>query len=359
MHEDRLRAILPFLRPRTEEPTGLMLLLVAILCLGIASLVALHIWRRRIQHLRMQARFAKLATEKNLDPAQATYLAQLARQSRMNNPLLLLNSIYAFDRIVGRRAAALTGAAHESELHRIGAVRSALEFDHMPPDQPLRTTRQLESGLTVMVWHEDTERYFPWLLVARDERGLTIAPLFREDYEHFTELSHGDLLAARFWREQDTEYRFCGEVLTLDRDSFVATLRHDEAIERLQHRDFYRLDIQFAIDFAVVDMEGGAEEDGEGSAELLGQTLKGQVLNLSAGGLSALVDRPVPGGKKLRVDPSCNQPFALGGLVGEVLGDPIPTDDIQVQFAALPPERERVLVRQIYQYQLGRLPTND
>ena len=173
MHEDRLRAILPFLRPRTEEPTGLMLLLVAILCLGIASLVALHIWRRRIQHLRMQARFAKLATEKNLDPAQATYLAQLARQSRMNNPLLLLNSIYAFDRIVGRRAAALTGAAHESELHRIGAVRSALEFDHMPPDQPLRTTRQLESGLTVMVWHEDAERYFPWLLVARDERGLT------------------------------------------------------------------------------------------------------------------------------------------------------------------------------------------
>ena len=81
----------------------------------------------------------------------------------------------------------------------------------------------------------------------------------------------------------------------------------------------------------------------------MGQTLKGQVLNLSAGGLSALVDRPVPGGKKLRVDPSCNQPFALGGLVGEVLGDPIPTDDIQVQFAALPPERERVLVRQIYQ----------
>ena len=64
MHEDRLRAILPFLRPRTEEPTGLMLLLVAILFLGIASLVALHIWRRRIQHLRMQARFAKLATEK-------------------------------------------------------------------------------------------------------------------------------------------------------------------------------------------------------------------------------------------------------------------------------------------------------
>ena len=65
----------------------------------------------------------------------------------------------------------------------------------------------------------------------------------------------------------------------------------------------------------------------------------------------------MPGGKKLRVDPSCNQPFALGGLVGEVLGDPIPTDDIQVQFAALPPKR--VLVRQIYQYELGRLPTND
>ncbi|MEE3259392.1 MAG: PilZ domain-containing protein [Candidatus Latescibacterota bacterium] len=353
MQEDRLRAALPFLRPRTEEPTGIVLLFFIVLCIGILSLVALYFWRKRKQRLKLQTRFGKLGVEKGLAQSQILYLVQLAWQHRMNDPLLLLNSTYAFDRIVGRRAAEVIDTPDEIELDDISSIRTALGFDRLPPDQPLRTTRQFATGLTIMAWHEEAETFYPWILVGRDERGLTVAPLFRKDYARFDALERGDLFTARIWRKEDTEYRFSSEILTMDSSSLIATLHHDDSIERLQQRDFYRLDIQFDITFHVAGRVEEGEEDEEGPHELAGQTITGQVLNLSAGGLSTLVDQPVATGCLLRIDSACNQPFLLGNLHCAVMQGSAQdaSTNLQLRFCELPPERERELVRQIYQHQ--------
>lgn len=362
MNDERLRAVLPLLRPRTEEPTTLVLLVFAVLCIGIISLFALYLWRKRSRRLQLEARFVMLGAEKGLNETQILYLIQLAWQKRMKNPQLLLNSPYAFDRIAGSRAGELVDAPDQSELMEIGEIRSNLGFDRLPTDQPLRTTRQLETGLTIMVWQEADEDFYPWILVGRDERQLTIVPLFRQDYDRFLGLEPGELLLARIWREEDTEYRFSSEILEIDSASLVTNLRHAESLERLQQRDFYRLNIQFDIAFILRGATTAADDQEQRQDEFADQVITGHVLNLSAGGLCAIVDQPVPTAYMLQIDSSCTQPFPLAGICCEVMqGTAVDsTDPLLLRFDQLAPERERELVRRIYHYQInGREPADD
>ena len=78
MLEDRLYEALPFLRPRIEEPTTIVLFVFVVLCLGIASLIGLYLWRQRRQRIELETRFSKVGTQKGLAPRQILYLLQLA-----------------------------------------------------------------------------------------------------------------------------------------------------------------------------------------------------------------------------------------------------------------------------------------
>ena len=60
---------------------------------------------------------------------------------------------------------------------------------------------------------------------------------------------------------------------------------------------------------ADVNEEEGTQDD------LRGQHVTGHVLDMSAGGLSALTDQSVPTGAKMCVDSTCTQPFHFGGIL--------------------------------------------
>ncbi len=165
MPEDRLHEALPFLRPQIEEPTTIVLFVFVVLCLGIASLIGLYLWRQRRQRIELETRFSKVGTQKGLAPRQILYLLQLAWTTPMIAhsycPLLLLNSVYVLDKIAGGRASKLLHAAHQYELMAIGAIRIVLGFDRLSPEQPLHTTRQSATGWTIMVWRDETETFYP------------------------------------------------------------------------------------------------------------------------------------------------------------------------------------------------------
>ena len=56
MNDDRLRAILPFLRPRIEEPSPLVWSLFFLLCAGLAAVIIVHIHgQRKARRLRQNA----------------------------------------------------------------------------------------------------------------------------------------------------------------------------------------------------------------------------------------------------------------------------------------------------------------
>ena len=69
--------------------------------------------------------------------------------------------------------------------------------------------------------------------------------------------------------------------------------------------------MQFNIAFTLmadVNEEEGTQDD------LRGQHVTGHVLDMSAGGLSALTDQSVPTGAKMCIDSTRTQPLHFGGI---------------------------------------------
>lgn len=382
---DNLSPILPFLRPRSAEISLFSWLLLLLLVAAFIALIAYNLLRWRRQKRQVAENFLHLAKEMRLDSRQADFLLQLSREKRMNNPLLILTSVYVFDRHLGELAARLTNDNPDDPvLDTIAQIRTLLGFDELSADQALRSTRQVPAGQTLMIWDEgdESEEFSPWLVVDRDERAITIAPLLRDGQREFVPVQPGALLSARFWREGDTEYRFTTEVLAFSSQDRTALLRHVDRIERLQLRDFFRLPTHFPLFLFALpitpaekesepeDLLVRQEEEEEHAPEAeevspIGEPpaipvpddaprIAGQVANLSAGGLFLMTGDEVPIDHPLLIDPAFTGPFPLGGLLCEVVhATEVPQGQgLQLSFVDLPAAREREIVRLIYQHQI-------
>ena len=341
-----LGPFLPFLRPRSGEVTWYLALLLALLCLGGLLIAAGYLLRLHRHRQELRSRFLMLAGDKGLTPPQSRLLLDMTTGGRLESAHLLLTSVHTFDRYVSRYLDSRPGHATEGRLKQLDVIRHALGFDQVPRDQPLASSRQLGAGTTLMMalCNEESPQFEAWILVARDERVLTVAPLLHRASILFGALAAGIQVKVRFWREGDTEYRFTTLVTRIDRERRAVDLAHASPIERLQHRDFYRLPLRFAIEFATIEEEPSDRI-----------RLTGQVLNISAGGMLATVEKPVPTDALLQIPADFVGPLPLAGLLCEVVQQ---TQDprgatLQLRFQHVDPAREKELVRLIYEYQIA------
>ena len=377
---ERLREVLPFFRPRSAELTPFTITVLVLLCIGIVALVLLYYARIRRHRRELEERFLEQGLEKKLSVDQVQSLLQIANQRKMKSPLQLLSSVHVFDRHVGEYTESLAERdPADPLLGEIGDIRALLGFDRLAPNQLMRSTRQLEPGQTLMAWSEKSEKegYAPWLVVERDERAIQVVPVLREDTRLFDSLEPGEEVSMRFWREGDTEYHFTTEILDIAPGSRTITIRHTRKVERLQNRDFFRVEVHFDIELlalagaeealAEAEEEEVVEETPEGPAETpeeppeeevevdLDQAprLRGEVLDLSAGGLNVLLHDPLPPRSRLLIAPDFEGPFPLAGIVCQVITEtqePAGTS-LKLQFVDLPPAQENEIVRLVYQHQ--------
>ena len=195
-------------------------------------------------------------------------------------------------------------------------------------------------------------------------------------------------MSVRFWRDGDTEYRFTAVVVKRDGESFL--LKHSAEIERVQLRDFFRVDLDFPITlFALPERTGDDEQDPtgddgrEGRAALVlldddpdgdsdqgevvdapedghpvdGESprLAGRACDISAGGLSVVVRGDVPTMERWLIDPDFDEGFPLANLVCTIVGDRRGVGDsitLKLKYEDLPAAIESEIVRRVYQYQL-------
>ena len=305
------------------------------LFLVLALLLALRLWHHR---RKRQAQYQRRAADKGLKPAQRRLLWQVARQQR-RNPVLLLRCASAFELCVGECAARKDSTALLEELARI---RIRLGFDHLPQDQPVRTTRQLPQGQTLSLWPQDADpaQATPCLVVSRDEGTLVTAPLLNNP----PTWKAGMPLSVRFRRAQDAEYRFATRLLAFT--SHTLSLQHADQVERLQVRAFFRWETSFPLTLLA--------SVGHGQT----RSLEGTVTNISGGGLRLRVQEGVPTGTRVQVDPAYLGPFPLAGVEGQVVSSSTEAQrgSLRIQFTDLPRKVEAQILRRIFQHQLKHPP---
>lgn len=359
MNDDRLRAILPFLRPRIEEPSPLVWTLFFLLCAGLAAVIIVHIHgQRKARRLRQNA-LSKLAEQKGLEQADIDLLQSLT--SALERPVQLVESAYAYNRTVDPYVAELMQRdQHHPHLDHLATVRQRLGFDRVEPGRSVRSSHELPAGITLMVWLEDETHgaFYPWILVEQNERAWAIVPLLKEDYFRYPHLSSEPALTLRFWIGDDTEYRAVVPIQSIDAAQHAVYLEHTIQLERLQQRDFYRISVHFPLRFVVLSSGQDDPEPMEGSdakTETTAPFIDVHVLDLSAGGLSVETEEDAAyDGERFAVDDGFRGAFSLAGLVCEVVHrEQIEKAlRLQLRFEPMSEARRSQLVRQVYDYQL-------
>jgi len=306
--------------------------LLALLPLGLLVRYGLQEHRQR-RHRK--ERFLRRAQEKGLNASQCRLLWDLATQQR-RNPLLLLRFASAFELGVGEYT---VQRGEEQTLEELARIRKRLGFDRLPPDQPVRTTRQLAQGQTLSLWPQssDPAQATPYLVISKDEQALITAPLLSTS----PAWSLGTPLSGRFRRERDTEYRFATRLLALT--PHTLTLQHADRLERLQARAFFRWETSFPLTLLA----------GTGNGKT--HRLEGVVTNISGGGLRVRIQEGIPAGTRIVIDPQYRGPFPLAGVYGQVVSghEEAQRGYLRLRFIDLPRDIEAQIVRRIFQHQLG------
>lgn len=395
MPNERLRDILPLLRPRSAEPTLFTQTVFYLLCLGIVLIVFLYAFRRYRMRQRLAREFRDLADSLDLSKGEVALVKRAARQGGLTRPERLLTSAQAFERYVGAHASTLArrNLRHPGLAH-VARLRQTLGYHGVPEGQSLTSSRQLERGQTMMVWEDwhEEEQHAPWLVLDLDEGSMTLVPLLRGEEEHEDHVEVGDHLALRFWREGDTEYRFHSHVVELDDEAGSYRLEHANRVERMQQRDFFRIDVSFPVclyaltdgdsqseppevaaeEAAVVLLdrqeddgaaspdaaaaEGGDDADGAAPLDLdQVERLDCEAVDLSAGGMAVvLTAAEAPRPQRWLVDPEFSGAFPLAGVVCQRIGEKAEAGRLRIKmrFEGLSGAAESEIVRQVYQHQL-------
>ena len=350
---ERLRLVLPYLRPRSGEITWYAIAVLGLLALGLVLVLAFYFYRRRQQRQQRQAAFFKQAQQLGLKPNHSRFLWQRAVHNKMNDPLLLLSSPYIFDRQIGPFLIQLAQRLpKDGRLAIAQSIRALLGYNQVEPEHPLSSTWQLEPGQTLLLGIDKPSPNSAWVLVQQDMAGLHLAPLLGSNDQSMAKLEPGRRLKAQLWRNDDTAYYFASKLLSrkLDGREPVYVIAHSARLKRVHKRNYFRLQVQLPLTFFGLSQAPTATQ----SAIIDDSSpLEGQVVDLSAGGLGAIIADPIPDEGWLCIDPNYHGRFPLAGLCCRILrrNSMSKGKKIECQFVDLTPAQERSLVGQIYQYQ--------
>ena len=345
---------LPYLKLRHESPIPwLTSLIVALVVCLICGWILFSLYRAYRNRRRLWQTFLENSQQRGLNHNQRRLLLHIARRAHMAHPLLLLNSLNAFDKYAGHYAAQQArgnSPSNKENLTVVSQIRTVLGFDQLAPNQPMSTTRELEPGLVVLVWpnNEHIDHFIQCVVLKRDDGTITVAAQFTRDTRHLESLQVNDKVKVSFWREGHTEYHFHTRILGLMPSANAIILQHSERLERVQKRHFFRLEIKFNL------VLYWATQRSDGDVQIEDYPIKGQVTDISGGGFGFHTEDVVEPGSILAIDPEFVGPFLPAGLICKVVHQAKQLHDyhLRIEFVDLQPHQERVIIRAIYQWQL-------
>ena len=358
--DDSFREVIPYFRLRHDAPwvyEWLAYVLIGVVLAFVVTTVAIALVRQRRWHRHTWQSFRAAARERGLSTSQRDILEEMARAGKLKNPLLVLSSLTAFDRQVARhlKEHAHGDAREDPQLIKtLGGVRDKLGFNAVPEGTALASTREIGIGQRLMVWPAKggPSGFCQCVVTERDDAAIEAVPLLREDDCFLGELEAGDHVKVRFWRHDDTEYRFRTCILEADPATTSVALAHSARLERIQKRDFFRVEVKFPFLFYLLN-----EAEMQEPPTPAGKSRRGTVVDVSAGGLSMLADEEIPDGHLILIDTDHKGPLPLAGLIGRAIDQQRRGAGFssRVEFERISPARESELVSAVQQQQLRRV----
>ena len=249
--------VFEYVKPPTASAATLWWMLTVILSL-IALFLIYDIVSRQIRRLRARetssANFNQLALVCRLAPDEVNLLRHLIGICGIEFPDRVFTSFELFNTCLEEHGPDVPGLVSEADAKRLRLIRNRIFFGERSRLAPIRTTHELKSNQWLHLRRISTGEVFMAPVVEAGASGLLVAT--PRDGSDYIELDPGEKFDVYFWRDRDASYQFETEVLGQTGARYLITsLKHVEDVERIQRRQFHRIDTSILVSAVPVTRE--------------------------------------------------------------------------------------------------------
>ena len=265
--------------PSPEE----VFLAVLVIIFFVIFFIVLPYWgfKKYKEYLQKKAFFKIALTSYNLEPEEAEFLWNLAREFKVE-PNLLLTSYGSFQKLIFR----YIKKHGTKDLELIHRIRTKLGFTKVPEFVPLATTLDIDIYQPVKILIGDEE--YDGAVIENNEEYWAVSFIKGEPHN----LKPGDEIIISFLRPNDGRYIVTTKVIDLKRKEghLVAILEHTDKLDKIQLRAYIRWPVNIPCKFARLPLN---LISGETDLDSIISRLKfhdGVIKDISAGGLKLCTD---------------------------------------------------------------------
>lgn len=355
------RTILRYLRP--PEPTAgeLWWMLAVVLAMGLLFLTFEIISRRLRRNRTMrksQDDFGQLALVCQLAPEEIKLLRRLVDTGGVGYPGRLFTSFEFFNDLLEETGPSGGGALGDSDIQGLRIIRNKIFFGERTKLPPVKSTRDLRANQWLHLKSRANGRVFMTPVIEAGSSGLlVVTPSVQGKY---LEIKPGEVFDIYFWRDRDASYQFESEAIGQSGGRLLITiLKHVDDIERVQRRQYHRIDTSIAVSIVPVtrdELEGtdrkGLRWDQPG--------LPGHVVNLSGSGLALAARFPLKPNDLVFLELPGDDDGCLP-VIAKILGvrkrDTTDEFIMNAEFAGMSADTNEKIFRLIYSQTKYRVPT--
>lgn len=282
-----LGRILKYLRP--PEPSHATLWWMFATVVGVALFfVIFEIISRGVRRNREMKKsfddFNQLALVCQLTPDEINLLRDLISVCDIQYPDRLFTSFELFNRCVEDMGPGASGPLSESYVKTLRIIRNKIFFGERLKMPPIRSTHELKPNQWLHLKRKADSEVFMTPVVEAGPSGLLVAtPKVRGES---LQIRPGEHFEIYFWRDRDASYHFTSEVTgQIGVHHLITILKHVDDVERIQRRQYHRVDISIPVQVIPVpreeldSMDKAAVEKGEPG-------LRAYLINISGSGFA-------------------------------------------------------------------------
>ncbi len=298
-----------------------IVLWVTLAFISIFAVLLIFYFRMRLKTHQEKREFSESMLNDYIEKSELTEnelfrLKQIAAHGNITDINVIFQSIAIFEiciekeiELLNRKKLASKEMADECMV--LSNIRKKLGYNYLPFEHPIVSTRNIEIGQKVsLLCTSNKSTSFRALVIMNLEPYLRIQ--IERGMENVPSFHPGQQVAIAFARQGDGLYAIEMRVLSYDNDSQVVELQHTREMKRNQLRQYVRIEVNLPLKIRI--LQAVSDDD----KLLVGKQFEGKIVDISGGGLSFILSRPLVPGQLISINFQLST-VAFSGQTGKIL----------------------------------------
>lgn len=254
--------------------------------------------QKHAQKLHPDDHIEQYVEQAGLTGAEVEKLKAILHYENVSQPQAIFHSIVLFERCIERQiqvflAKQPTDEQQQKENDMLNSLRCKLGFDHLAPEHPLASSRNIALGQTGALYGHNHKKPLIQHAEVVGSNEFSFLLQYNVDKEDVCYLQPADEVKYAFSRLGDNEYGIPLRVMAADGAGLIE-LCHTIDMRRFQFRQFVRIETSLPLKFRLINTV-----DSNKSEVRRGEVTEGKMTDISGGGLSFICEKTLRAGDRI------------------------------------------------------------